>query len=166
MDPATFWTAVGALGTCVAAAATVMTLFLTRKPIRFIQLQGRWKGDLGDEWDFQADLHVQGTRIEGKIRWKLTECPGSLPWAAKVGASGFELVEGTKEKGILIFWGQKVLGPDPDLVGLSDYTIPLPVRGNTFEGRSEPQAKKAKYAEGGTLRGSIKVFKKAPVFAN
>jgi hypothetical protein len=146
MDAATFWSAVGAIGTCVAAIAAVITLRPRTK--KFVRLQGRWKGDLGDEREFVIDLRIEKGQIEGRIHWKLVECPPSLPWASQVGTVGIEMVEGKLERGVLTFGGTKVLGPDPDLVSLSNYTIPLPANGNLFEGRSEPQKKRLKQVRG------------------
>src|SRR5258708_36172524 len=112
MDPVTFWSAVGAVGTCVAAVAAVIALWPEGKGIKGIQLKGRWKGDLGDEWDFLAHLRVDNGRVEGNVHWKMIECPPSLPWAQKVGASGSELVEGTLGRGTIAFSGKKILSSD------------------------------------------------------
>ena len=71
MDPVTFWSAVGAIGTCIAAIAAVIALWPRGGGVKVIQLQGRWKGELGDEWDFLAGLRVEKGRVQGQIRWKL-----------------------------------------------------------------------------------------------
>ena len=109
MDAATFWSAVGAIGTCVAAAAAVYALWPPAK--KSLRLTGRWKGDLGDQWDFVAELNVTKGLAEGKIRWTFIECPPSLPWSGRVGYSGFELVDGTLERGILTLKGTKTVVP-------------------------------------------------------
>ena len=151
----------GAIGTCVAAVAAVVPF--GRGGVRFIQLQGRGKGDkYEDEWEFHRDLRVKNGRVQGKLRWKWLKCPPSLPFADKVGISGFELVEGTLEHGILSVSGQKAVADEPGWAGLGNYTIHLPASGKAFEGKMEPQHKKAKYAESGTLRGTVAYFRKPP----
>jgi hypothetical protein len=79
MDAATFWTAVGAIGTCVAAVVAVIALW--DGTTKGIHLQGRWKGDLGDLWGFDILLRVEKATVQGRIDWKLVECPSDLPWA-------------------------------------------------------------------------------------
>jgi hypothetical protein len=186
MDWSTFWTAVGAIGTLVAAAAAVWVI--VRPPLPpppppkngstqpgprgptavphqevsvtdSIQLQGRWTGDLGDEWDFQAEVHVEKGKAGGSIHWRLVECPPSLPWASYIGENGTEVVEGTLEVGVLKLSGKEVIARYPDLLGLSDYTLPLPISGQSFEGKSRPQ-KRGKYQEAGVLRGTVYVTRK------
>jgi hypothetical protein len=161
MDPATFWTAIGAIATCVAAAAAVFANRSMKKRPKYIRLEGRLKGDLGDEWNFLSDLRVNDSTASGRIHWTLIECPPSLPWAKKVGEKGYELVEGTLEQGILSLIGKKIAEGNEEFLGLSDYTIPLPSRGNSFEGQSRPQ-KRGKWYEKGKLQGTVTFLTNVP----
>jgi hypothetical protein len=161
MDGATFWSAVGAIGTCIAALVAVLALLGIPFRTKSIKLEGQWKGELGDEWDFVALLKVERDKIKGRIHWTLVECPPALPWADKVGSAGFELVNGTMENGVLTRSGYESAGIDPELLGLADYTVPFPLEGGTFEGKSFPQ-KRGKYQEEGVRRGKVSFFRKLP----
>src|SRR5690242_12060662 len=84
MDAGTFWTAAGAIGTCAAAAVTVIAFWRTTK--KSIRLSGRWKGELGDEWDFVAEMslaygHGAGNGLECDRR-KPALTASALPWGA------------------------------------------------------------------------------------
>jgi hypothetical protein len=160
MDGTTFWNAVGAIGTCVAAVVALLAYAHGWFRIRSIRLQGRWKGDLGDEWDFVAEQSVDRGRVKGRIRWTLIECPASLPWAGRIGQSGYELTEGRLESGVLTLSGVKV---DNELISLSDYTIHLPLSGDKFEGKSRPK-KRGRHEEGGVAQGTVSLSRKAILY--
>lgn len=55
----------------------------------------------------------------------------------------------------------RAAGIDPELLGLADYTVPFPLEGGTFEGKSFPQ-KRGKYQEEGVRRGKVSFFRKLP----
>jgi hypothetical protein len=165
MDGATFWTAVGSIAGCVAAVATILALLRSRKTAKFIQLRGRLNGKLGDQWDFVADLEVKDGKAEGKICWTLVECPPSVPWARKVRAHGFELVEGVLKRGVLELSGTKVVGEAAEVMALCDYTIPLPASGKNFQGEFRTQ-KRGKYLEAGTLHGEVVYLARPPQHAD
>ncbi len=124
----------------------------SNRPVRKIELTGRWDGDKGDLWDVQSALEIEGNRVRGRIRWRLVECPPALSWANRVGDSCVEFVEGTFELDCLSLRGYRV--DDKTLVALSDYTIIVSSDWKTFEGKGMAHVKK--YG-GGTLRGSISV---------
>jgi hypothetical protein len=121
-------------------AATPITAPLT--------FSGRWVGEKGDLWDLQADLEVFGSRVKGQIRWALVECPPALPWAKRVGHSGYEFVEGSLESECLSLRGYKV--DDPALLAPAEYTIVFGPGRQTFEGTS-----RSKKGGCGTLRGMV-----------
>lgn len=75
--------AVGAIGTCIAALVAVLALLGIPFRTKSIKLEGQWKGELGDEWDFVALLKVERDKIKGRIHWTLVECPPALPWGGQ-----------------------------------------------------------------------------------
>jgi hypothetical protein len=161
MDPITFWTAVGSLAACVAAAAAVFANRKAKRRAKYMRLEGQWIGDLGDQWTFLGEIAVKETMASGRVRWSLVECPPSLPWANRIGESGYEIVEGTLEHGILSLKGKKIAEGDAELLALADYTMPLPSQADHFEGQSRQQ-KRGKWQEGGKLQGTVTYLTKAP----
>ena len=78
-----------------------------------------------------------------------------------MGKDGCEEVEGKLENGILTLSGRRVIS-GAGIIDLSNITIHLPAKGNVIEGRSESQHKKAKWAEGGSIRGTVSYFRRPP----
>src|SRR5688572_18198061 len=66
-------------------------------PEPVLAFSGRWIGEKGDQWDLHSELEVLGSLVRGRIRWTLVECPPSLPYAQRIGHSGYEFVEGSLE---------------------------------------------------------------------
>jgi hypothetical protein len=160
MDAATFWAAVGAVGTCVAAVITVLLYWKPQPhkrtaedlppppPAPVLAFTGRWAGEKGDLWDLQAELEVFGSQVKGRIRWTLVECPPSLPYAKRIGHSGYEFVEGSLEPECLHLHGYQV--DDTTLLAPNDYTIVFGPGRQTVEGTS-----RSKRWGSGRLQGTV-----------
>jgi len=163
MDSATLWTAVGAIGTCVGAAATVLAIRTVKSRPTYISLQGRWRGGFNDEWEFLGEVRIKESEASGRFRWKLIDCSPGLPWAKKKGRTGYELVAGKLEAGILSCGGTKIVPGAEDLLTLANYTIPLPSHDGQFEGTSVPQ-KRTRWEVDGKLFGTATYLKRAPAY--
>src|SRR5262249_20383817 len=112
-----------------------------------LALSGQWVSEKGDIWAFRGDLEVFGSRVRGLLRWPLVECPPSLPYARRVGHSGYEFVEGALEQECLSLQGYGV--DDATLLAPGEYTAVFDPGRQTFEGTS-----RSREWGGGTFRGT------------
>ena len=92
------------------------------------------------------------------------EDPQSLPCPEKKSKSGWEEVGGSRKHGILSLCGRRVFNDETGgWLDTGNYTIHLPASGNLIEGSVESQRMKAKWAESGSVTGTVSYLRKPPL---